>query len=134
MERDDTREHLAARWHDLSPFSTAPTPVHVPDLLSEGPVRFLLLSGDLDDGSWGLIGAFWLSIDSGRGGFILSPEALWNGSEMVRSYRGAIARGWSDEEIYVYWQSLTGVAGAYMVDPQQHADNLFQVARRVGAV
>jgi hypothetical protein len=134
MERDKTREHLAAKWTDLSPFSTAPTPVHVPDLLSEGPVRFLLLSGDLDDGGWGLIGAFWLSIDSGRGGFILSPEALWNGSEMVRSYRGALARGWSEEEIYTYWQSLVGVAGAYMVDPQQHADNLFQVARRVGAV
>jgi hypothetical protein len=53
---------------------------------------------------------------------------------MVRSYRGAVARGWTEEEIYTYWQSLVGVAGHYMVDPQQHADNLFQVARRVGAV
>jgi hypothetical protein len=134
MERDKIRHQLRTNWEDVSPFATAPTPVHVPELLSEGPVRFLLLSGELDDGSWGLVGSFWLSIDSGRGGFILSPEALWHGSEMVRSYRGAVARGWNEEEIYTYWQGLTGVAGTYMVDPQQHADNLFQVARRVGAV
>jgi hypothetical protein len=129
------QEHARAMEpNELSPFSSFPEPVHTPDLLSEGPVRFLLLSGELDDGSWGLIGAFWLSIDGRRGGFVVSPEALWHGSEMVRSYRGALARGWTSDEIYTYWQGVVGIAGSYMVDPQQHAHNLFQVARRVGAL
>jgi hypothetical protein len=131
MDQHRTRN----KWNDEpSPLSSTPEPIHTPDLLSEGPVRFLLLSGELDDGGWGLVGSFWLSIDGGRGGFIVSPDALWHGSEMVRSFRGALARGWTEEEVYTYWQSLVGVAGTYMVDPQQHADNLFQVARRVGAL
>ena len=52
--------------------------------LSEGPIRFLLVSGELDDATWGLVGAFWLSIDGSRGGFLVSPQAIWQGSEMVR--------------------------------------------------
>ncbi|HTG47601.1 MAG TPA: hypothetical protein VK646_08090, partial [Actinomycetota bacterium] len=70
--------------------------------LSEGPIRFLLVSGDRDDGTWGLIGAFWLSIDGTRGGFLVSPEAIWQGSEMVRSFKGAMKRGWTAETIYRY--------------------------------
>ena len=46
--------------------------VQTPDLLSEGPVRFLLVAGDQDDGRWGLVGSFWLSIDGERGGFFVS--------------------------------------------------------------
>ena len=105
-----------------------------PDALAEGPVRFLLISGALDDGSWGLIGAFWLSIDGGRGGFLVAPEAIWHGSEMVRGLKSALARGWTHEAVYRYWQAQVGAAGAIMIDPQQHADTMFQVARRVGAL
>ena len=105
-----------------------------PDALAEGPVRFLLISGARDDTTWGLIGAFWLSIDGSRGGFLVAPEAIWPGSEMVRNLKSAISRGWSHESVYRYWQSQVGAAGSLMIDPQQHADTMFQVARRVGAL
>ena len=102
--------------------------------LAEGPVRFLLVSGDQDDGAWGLVGAFWLSIDGTRAGFLVAPPAIWQGSEMARSFKSAIARGWTAEEIYRYWQHQVGATGTIMIDPQQHADTLFHVARRVGAL
>jgi hypothetical protein len=119
---------------DVSPLNSVSERVQTPDLLSEGPVRFLLVAGDQDDGNWGLVGSFWLSIDGERGGFFVSPRSLWRGSEMVRSYKGARSRGWTDADIYAYWQGQVGISGAFMIDPQQHADNLFQVARRVGAL
>jgi hypothetical protein len=53
---------------------------------------------------------------------------------MARSYRSAARRGWTNEQIYAYWQGLVGSADHVMIDPQQHADALFQVARRVGAL
>src|SRR5436853_254848 len=77
--------------------------------------RFLLVWGGRDNGGWGLIGAFWLSIDGERGGFVGSPEALWQGSEMVRSHRGAIARRWAQEEVYSYWQGQVGMSGSVMI-------------------
>lgn len=117
-----------------SPLSALREPVAAPSALAEGPVRYLLVSGDQDGGSWGLLGAFWLSIDGGRGGFMVAPDALWQGSEMVRSFRGARSRGWSSEQVYRWWQGQVGAVGAIMIDPQQHADTLFQVARRVGAL
>ena len=117
-----------------SPLSAIREPVTAPDTLSEGPVKFLLVSGQLDDGRWGLVGAYWLSIDGARGGFIVAPPAIWSGSELVRSYRSGSERGWDSERIYSYWQGQVGMAGRFMIDPQQHADTLFQVARRVGAL
>ena len=64
----------------------------------------------------------------------MAPEAIWPGSEMVRNLKSAIARGWSHEAVYRYWQAQVGAAGSLMIDPQQHADTMFQVARRVGAL
>jgi hypothetical protein len=119
---------------DLSPLAAVREPVAAPAALSEGPVRFLLVSGERDGASWGLVGAFWLSIDGSRGGFLVAPEAIWQGSEMVRSLKHARTRGWTQEQIYAYWQGQVGVAGRLMIDPQQHADTLFHVARRVGAL
>lgn len=119
---------------DPFPLAGMRDPVTAPDALAEGPVRFLLVSGDLDDGRWGLIGAFWLSIDGTRGGFVVAPQAIWQGSEMARSFRGALSRGWPAEDVYRYWQRQVGASGMIMIDPQQHADTLFQVARRVGAL
>jgi hypothetical protein len=117
-----------------SPLASLKERIAAPDALAEGPIRFLLVSGERDDTSWGLVGAFWLSIDGARGGFLVSPDAIWHGSEMVRSFKSATTRGWAAEPIYRYWQGLVGVAGNVMIDPQQHADTLFQVARRVGAL
>jgi len=117
-----------------SPLSSIREPVTAPSTLSEGPVKFLLVSGQLDDGRWGLVGAYWISIDGARGGFIVAPPAIWSGSELVRSVRSGEERGWNAERIYAYWQGQVGMAGRFMIDPQQHADTLFQVARRVGAL
>lgn len=117
-----------------TPLSTIHESVTAPEALSEGPVKFLLVSGQLDGGRWGLVGAYWVSIDGARGGFIISPPAIASGSELVRSYRSGAARGWTPERTFAYWQGQVGIAGRYMIDPQQHADTLFQVARRVGAL
>ena len=121
-------------WHEKSPLATITESVLAPSALSEGPVRFLLVSGERDDGRWGLLGAYWLTIDGTKGGFMVAPGAVWQGSEHARSYRGALRRGWDEEEIYAYWQTQVGASGQVMVDPQQHADAVFQVARRVGAL
>jgi len=117
-----------------SPLAAVREGVSTPDSLSEGPVKFLLVSGQLDDVRWGLVGSYWVSIDGARGGFVVSPDAIWSGSELVRSYKGALSRGWDPERVYNYWQDQVGMAGRFMIDPQQHADTLFQVARRVGAL
>jgi hypothetical protein len=119
---------------DDSPLATVRDVLPPTNLLSDGPVRYLLVAGLRDDGLWGSVGAFWRSIDGGKGGFLVSPESIWAGSEMVRSFRSAQARGWTVERIYAYWQAHVGVSGHHMIDPQQHADTLFQVARRVGAI
>ena len=128
----ESSKHI--RTGEPSPLSTRRDPLTAPDALSEGPVRFLLVSGYLDDDSWGLVGAFWLSIDADRGGFLVAPEAIWPGAEMVRNYKSALARGWAADDIYHYWQGQVGLSGRVAIDPQQHADTLFQVARRVGAI
>ncbi len=116
MEPEDMR----VENEELFPLAAFRDPVTAPDALAEGPVRFLLVSGDLIDGT--------------RGGFIVAPQAIWQGSEMARSFRGALSRSWHAEDVYRYWQRQVGAAGSLMIDPQQHADTLFQVARRVGAL
>ena len=80
-----------------SPLAALRERIIAPDALAEGPVRFLLISGARDDTTWGLVGAFWLAIDGKRGGFLVAPEAIWAGSEMVRNLKSALARGWSHE-------------------------------------
>jgi hypothetical protein len=128
------RDHVRDAWADPSPFAMPAPTILLPNIHLEGPVRFLLVSGEQDDRKWGIIGAFWLSSDAERGGFLLSPSALWQGREMVRSYRSALARGWSDERIFSYWNDQTGILGTVMIDPMRSAETLFSVARVVGAV
>jgi hypothetical protein len=94
-------------------------------------VRFPLVSGDQTTGV-GLVGSFWLSIDGG-GAASSSRHSRLARSEMVRASR-ARSRGWTDVDIYSYWQGQVGISGSFTIDPQQHADNLLQVARRVGAL
>lgn len=132
-EMNDLNQLNGMTWQ-VSPLSSVHEPLTQPSALSEGPVKFLLVSGELDDGRWGLVGAYWLSIDAERGGFIVCPEAIWSGSELVRSFRSARTREWGPEQIYNYWRAQVGMAGKVMIDPQQHADTLFHVARRVGAL
>lgn len=129
IEREQTHD----AWAAASPFATPAATVLLPHINVEGPVRFLLVSGEKDDGRWGVVGAFWLSMDAKRGGFLLSPDSLWHGREMMRSYRSAVARGWTDEQIFSYWTDQTGILGTYMLDPERDAGTLFEVARVVGA-
>jgi hypothetical protein len=116
-----------------SPFATTPA-LQPDDLQRGGSVRFLLVSGERDDTAWGIVGAFWLSDEGGFGGFLVAPGSLWHGSEMVRSYRGALARGWTHERIYRYWERQIGGTRTFMIDPEERASSLFQVARRVGTI
>jgi hypothetical protein len=102
-------------------------------ILSEMPVRFLLVSGTRDDTTWGLVGAIWLEAGGDKGGYLVSPDAIWAGSEMARSYKNALSRGWTEERIYQYWGEQVGSSGDFMIDTEQEADALFHVARLVGA-
>jgi hypothetical protein len=121
-------------YTDVSPLAAVRDVLPEAQTLLDGPVRYLLVAGNRDDGSWGCLGAFWRSIDGVNGGFLVSPDAVWAGSEMVRSVRSAQTRGWTIERIYTYWQANVGISGSIMIDPQQHADTLFQVARRIRAI
>ena len=128
-----TEGGITRDWYQHSPFATPPA-VQLTDLQRPGPVRFLLVSGERDDGAWGIVGAVWLSEDDGHGGFLVSPKSLWHGSEMVRSYRGALSRGWTEEGIYHYWETQAGSTGVYMIDPGECAESLHHVARLVGTI
>jgi len=53
---------------------------------------------------------------------------------MVSSYRSALSRGWSAEQIFSYWSGQTGRLATYVIDSQREGETLFEVARRVGAL
>ena len=80
-------------------------------------------------------GRLVLALDGERGGFFVSPQSLWRGSGIPELARApGLAGGPTRVNMYSYWQGQVGISGSFMIDPQQHADNLFQVARRVGAL
>jgi hypothetical protein len=105
-----------------SPFSLV-EPVTNSELEAEGPVRYLLVSGKQDDGVWGPVGAVWLSEDTRRGGFLVHPWGLFEGSEFVRGYRSALKRGWVPESIYRYWQREVW-RGTYAIDRERGSETL----------
>lgn len=117
---------------DGSPLTVLAAPSAV-ELRSEGPVRYLVISGRQDDGLWGPLGALWRSEDGERGGFLVHPWALWEGSEMVRCYRSALAHGWTPGEIYRYWQREVW-PGRYVVDEVRSAASLMLLAELVAAL
>jgi hypothetical protein len=115
-----------------SAFALAEEPT-APELETEGRVRYLIVNGKQDDGLWGPIGALWLSEDRDRGGFLVNPWALWEGSEVVRGYRGALDRHWSPEQIYGYWQDEVW-RGPYSVDEEREAGTLLLLSELVNAL
>jgi hypothetical protein len=115
-----------------SAFALADTPTTT-ELETEGRVRYLVVNGKQDDGLWGPIGALWLSQDGFRGGFLVNPWALWEGSEVIRGYRGALERHWSPEQIYRYWQGEVW-RGSYSVDEEREAGTLFLLNELVNAL
>jgi hypothetical protein len=108
--------------HDASPFALRED-LSAPLLEREGRVRYLVVSGKQDDGLWGPVGAIWLSADGARGGFLVNPWALWQGSEIVRGYRSALERGWTPGQIYRYWATEVW-RGSYTVDHERDAETL----------
>lgn len=118
MTADADRIDLAS----ASPFALART-TSTPELEAEGHVRYVVVHGKQDDGLWGPVGAMWLSEDRLRGGFLVNPWALWEGSEIVRGYRGALARDWSPEQIYDYWQHEVW-RGSYSIDEECEVERL----------
>lgn len=105
-----------------SPFSIV-EPVSSPQLEAEGRVRYLLVSGKQDDGIWGPVGAVWLSEDTRRGGFLVHPWGLFEGSEFARGYRSALKRGWAPESIYRYWLREVW-RGTYAIDRERESETL----------
>lgn len=112
------RTQIGAR----SPFSIVRLPT-TPELTDEGRVRYLLMRGKQDDGVWGPVGALWLSADGERGGFLVHPWALWEGSEFVRGHRSALLRGWRPATIHRYWQDEVW-RGTYAADDEVQAETL----------
>lgn len=107
----------------LSPITVVGDSVRFPDLEAEGSVRYLTLSGERDDGTWGVLGMVWLSADDERGGFLASPSSPWRAGEMARSYESARRRGFTPAEILGYWRDEAGHNG-YHVDPERGAESL----------
>jgi hypothetical protein len=108
-----------------SPFAPAEAP-STSELETERGVRYLLVSGRQDDGPWGPIGALWLSNDGERGGFLIHPWALDEGTEMLRSFRGALARGFTPPMIYDYWAHEPWTSNV-IVDEERRAETLLLV-------
>jgi hypothetical protein len=51
---------------------------------------------------------------------------------MVKSYRGALRRGWTNEQIYRYWQSKAGrVDAGVKVERQQYSETLWRLHRTI---
>jgi hypothetical protein len=115
-----------------SAFSIAESPTTA-QLETEGPVRYLLVSGRQDDGLWGPLGALWLSADETRGGFLVHPWALWEGSEIVRGYRSALERAWTPAQVYAYWQREVWPR-ACLVDEERSAESLYLLNELVAAL
>jgi hypothetical protein len=115
-----------------SVFSLAREPTTA-ELEGEGPVSYVIVNAIQDDGLWGPLGAVWLSEDRRRGGFLVSPWAPWEGSEIVRGYRGAIDRHWTPEEIYDYWRGEVW-RGSYSTDEERRADSLLLLNELIRAL
>jgi len=114
---------ITERLHGMrSPFSSVRLPTTL-ELESEGRVRYILVNGKQDDGLWGPVGALWLSHDGERGGFLVHPWALWEGSEFVRGYRSAVNRGWTPATIFEYWRREVW-RGTYAAEDELGAENL----------
>jgi hypothetical protein len=125
-------ELASDRWGESSPLALVTESVGVPALRAEGAVRYIVVSGDRDTGAWGVVGALWNSLDGNRGGFLVNPNALYTGSEMVKNYRSALRRGWSHEEIYRYWQERAGrVDAGVKVERQQYSETLWRLHRTI---
>jgi hypothetical protein len=119
-------ESVRVGFTSASAFGLAEAP-DAADLGREGRVRLMLVSGRHDDGLWGPVGAMWLSHDRQRGGVLVNPWALWEGSEIVRGYRGALDRDWD------YWSTEVW-RGSNSVNEEQEEGTLSLLDELVNAL
>jgi hypothetical protein len=125
-----------AQTHDdvgESPFALVEPP-RAPELESEGPVRYLLTWGRQDDGLWGPVGAFWLSRDERRGGFLVHPWGIELGSELARSFRSALGRGFTPMSIFDYWANEVWTGTNVRIDEERYAGTLLLVNELVAVL
>ena len=118
---------------ETSPFALVEPP-HAVELEEEGPVRYLLVWGRQDDGLWGTVGAFWLSRDERRGGFLVHPWGIELGSEMVRSYSSALGRGFPPTSIFDYWAHEVWTGANVRIDDERYAETLLLVNELVSVL
>lgn len=127
-----TGDEISITFSSPSAFALAEIP-DASELEAEGRVRYLVVNGEQDDGLWGPVGTVWLSEDGHRGGFLVNPSALWEGSEIVRGYKSALERGWTHERIYAYWKREVW-RGSYAVDEEHDAGTLVLLSELVNVL
>ena len=118
---------------ETSPFALVEPP-HAVELEAEGAVRYLVVWGRQDDGLWGAVGAFWLSADERRGGFLVHPWGITLGSELTRSYRSALGRGFTPKTIFDYWANEVWTGTNVRIDDERYAETLLLVNELVGVL
>ena len=78
---------------------------------------------------------YWLSIDGDRGGFVVSPRRDLVRERARPELQAAPGRALGPRaDLQLLAAPGRAWRARFMIDPQQHADTLFQVARRVGAL
>lgn len=117
-----------------SPFALLDEDPTISDLEVAGRVRYLLVSGRQDDGIWGVVGALWCSSDGDRGGFLVNPWAPRIGSEMVRSYKGALGRGFTPASVFDYWRCEVWIGANLSIAEEHEAGSLFLLNELVAAI
>lgn len=117
-----------------SPFATELEGVSLSDMREILPVRYLVVSGQQDDGPWGPIGALWLTEDAERAGFLVHPWGTRLGAEMVRGFRSALRRGFTPETVYGFWRNEVWIGSNLHVDEERTACSLALLNDLLGAL
>lgn len=113
----------APHWHDdrlTEGWRFLPDPIGE-EMRWDGPVRFRIVEGDRDDGTYGVIGAAWLAADLEHSGWVPSPFAAARGSDTILGWREALERGFSPQEVYEAFVESWGRSLAYGVHEERTA-------------
>jgi hypothetical protein len=97
------------------------------------PIRYIVMHTIGDNGSIRPLGAVWISDDGSNGGFIPARVGGWLAEEMRRSYESALARGWTNERIFEYWQDRATGDDDLIVDRPDRRDDLDDLRRMLNA-
>ena len=124
MQADGSRRRQHARriaWTD-SPLGSFARALPSRMLLSEGPVRFLLVSGErtTEPGAWSApSGSRSTASAGGSSSAAVALARQRDGPELQERSGTRLDRRARSTR---YWQGQVGMASRFMIDPQQHAD------------